>query len=302
MENKKCAPSKKYTNDSCFSIESLKIIGDKYNKTHEDKININNSKEELVKELKEKFFGLCKEEQNCWLDIPMIKKLNDYEIQNNTFRPLGPKKKYEWLSTNHINDVISQYHEKYKDFIFFGAVPYDFEELSILGFQNINFDNLSNMNFFEKNDNYDSVKKTKFGLIINLDEHDQSGSHWVALYADLIKNQIYFFDSFGKPPRKKIRKFINKILKFLYKKKFNSQLDIKNVLSKNDLYSKNIIKNFNIKYNDIQHQFENSECGVYSINFILRLLKGESFENIINNITKDEEMNDCRNKYYRKKN
>ena len=55
----------------------------------------------------------------------------------------------------------------------------------------------------------------------------------------------------------------------------------------------------NIKFNSIRHQYKNSECGVYSINFILRLLKGESFEHICNNITKDDEVNECRPVYFR---
>ena len=43
----------------------------------------------------------------------------------------------------------------------------------------------------------------------------------------------------------------------------------------------NIIKNIDYKYNNIQHQTGNSECGVYSINFIIRLLNKEKF-NLIN--------------------
>jgi hypothetical protein len=56
---------------------------------------------------------------------------------------------------------------------------------------------------------------------------------------------------------------------------------------------------FDIRYNHIQHQFNNSECGVYSINFIIRLVGGESFDSVINNITKDEEMNANRKIYFR---
>ena len=48
--------------------------------------------------------------------------------------------------------------------------------------------------------------KYKLGVIFNLDEHYKSGSHWVALYADLNKDQVYFFDSYGKKPEKRIRK------------------------------------------------------------------------------------------------
>ena len=54
-----------------------------------------------------------------------------------------------------------------------------------------------------------------------------------------------------------------------------------------------------IKFNQSRHQFKNSECGVYSVNFILRLLKGETFEYICDNITLDDEVNKCRETYFR---
>ena len=36
-------------------------------------------------------------------------EIDNKEIHENTFRPDGPKSKYAWLSTVHINDVINQY-------------------------------------------------------------------------------------------------------------------------------------------------------------------------------------------------
>ena len=36
----------------------------------------------------------------------------------------------------------------------------------------------------------------KIGMVINLDEHWKRGSHWVGLYANIDKSQIYFFDSY----------------------------------------------------------------------------------------------------------
>ena len=47
-------------------------------------------------------------EQTCWLRLDFVKELNNEDIERNTFRPKGPSKKYEWLSTTHINDVIEQ--------------------------------------------------------------------------------------------------------------------------------------------------------------------------------------------------
>jgi len=296
----KCAPSKIYEDNSCFTLDTLKIIANKYNEQNKKNlINITDNKKELVEQLNNRFSNVC-DNQMCWLKLDIIKKLNNEEINNNTFRTIGPSKKYDWLNTTNINDVISQYHDVYKDFIFLGAVPNDFESIPILGLSDVNFDD------FIKNG------KTKIGLVINLDTSHQAGSHWVALYTDLINNKLYFFDSVGKKPGKRIKEFNNKIVNYMYSKKYNKQLEIGDILNtikkmnKNDTnlnkYNKiinNKLKGFDIRYNNIQHQQENSECGVYSINFILRIVKGESFDDIINNITTDEEVNVCRKVYFR---
>jgi hypothetical protein len=299
METKidKCAPSKKFEDGSCFSLESLKLIANKYNEKNEKtKINISDNKKELVNKLKTIFSDYCNS-QVCWLRTDLVKSLNNEEINEDTFRPAGPPKKYDWLSTTNINDVLSQYEELYPEFVFLGAVPNDFEELPVLGLSDINFDNFIN------------DKKTKIGLVINLDTHKQSGSHWVALYTDLINNQIYYFDSVGKKPGKRIKKFNNKIFKYLYNKKNNKNIDVNDIFNvyskKKKISSKyfkmlnNKLNKFDIRHNQIQHQQENSECGVYSINFILRIVKGETFDNIVQNITTDEEVNKCRKVYFR---
>jgi hypothetical protein len=302
--NKKCAPSKKFKDGSCFTHNALKKIAENYNKRSKQKINTNQSKEYIVKELENKLKDKCNN-QVCWLKLDIVKEIDNEDILVNTFRPIGPSKKYDWLSTSHINDVIEQYQEAHKDFLFLGAVPHDFQELEVLGFNNLDFNDM------EKDG------KTKIGMVINLDNHNQSGSHWVALFADLKKNQIYFFDSVGKKPSKRIRNFIKIIAKYLHKKNYNSELPIDEVVDElkkinnySDHESKQAIKNsyykkyiknlsrFDIRYNSNQHQFDNSECGVYSINFITRLVEGENFDFIINNITKDNEMNQNRKEYF----
>lgn len=292
-EEKKCAPSKRYKDGSCFSDMSLKKIVESYNKRNNSKrIDINLPRAKLIDELENRLADKCSE-QTCWLRLDFVKAIEDEDIEENTFRPKGPNKKYEWLSTTHINDVLEQYQKVHNDFVFLGAVPNDFEDLPVLGISNLRFEEL------EKNG------KHKIGMVINLDNHNQGGSHWVALYADLKQNQIYFFDSIGKPPTKRVKKFINRIAKYLYKKKFNSDISIKDTLrefknnNKNTKINKMIGSGFDCRYNHIQHQKANSECGVYSINFIIRLAGGESFDNVINNVTRDEEMNGKRKEYFR---
>ena len=288
----KCAPTKRYIDGSCFTIEALQKIATAYNKkikNKESQINVNASKNELVENITNILQNKCND-QVCWLREKIIIELNDEDILENTFRPAGPEGKYDWLSTIDINDVVTQYHDKYQEFLFLGAVPYDFMDLPVL--------ELHNDNLFET---HHKMGKTKLGMVINLDKHNMPGSHWVALYTDLVKKQVYFFDSGGIKPGKLIRRFINKIVKFLFKKENKKQININNII--NTIKTKKTIpsqiSNIDIKYNYIQHQFQNTECGVYSINFILRLLNGEKFNDIITNVTVDEEMNKNRLIYFR---
>ena len=90
------------------------------------------------------------------------------------------------------------------------------------------------------------------------------------------KKQVYFCDSVGKKPEKRIQNYIDKINKYL--------------------------KNNNVdnKYNTTQHQEKDTECGVYSINFILRLLKGKNFDEIMKKKMSDDKINKCRNVYFNK--
>lgn len=295
--DKKCAPNKKFTDGSCFTIESLKLIASEYNKNNnKDIIKITNDKKDMVDKISKSLSKTCSN-QVCWLRTNIVKNLKNEEINDNTFRPSGPSTGFDWLSTTNINNVVNQYENKYNDFVFLGALPNDFEELPVLGLSDINFDE-----FIEDG-------KTKIGMVINLDTHNQSGSHWVALYTDLLKNQLYYFDSIGNKPGPRIKRFNNKILDYMYQKKHKKPLQIggliKNIKKNKNNSSKyitllsNKLNEFDVRYNNIQHQQENSECGVYSINFILRLAKGETFDDVTKNITPDEKINECRKVYFR---
>ena len=191
-EDKKCAPGKKFKYGSCFTLDDLKKIALKYNQIYQNnQIEIVDNKKKMLKALlkgmKNKT-GCIK--QICWLETKVFRNL-DSTIKYNTFRPEGPIGT-EWLSTTNINDVINQYQQKYDDFLYLGSVPYDFDELPQLGIYNIDFNNML------------SKGKSKLGIVINLDKHDQPGSHWVALYINLLKNQVYFFDSAAQKPGKRI--------------------------------------------------------------------------------------------------
>ncbi len=279
----KCAPSKKFTEGSCFTLENLKKIAEEYNKHNSDKISSNiNTKRELLRALNPRFqkkYG-C-EDQTSWLGSKILKDINDKDIKYNTFRPKGPSKQFEWLSTRDIENVMNQYQYKHKDFKFLGAMPSDFDELPIYGTTELQFNELES-------------STPRIGAVINLDTHDQSGSHWVAFYANLRTNTIYYFDSFAKKPQRRLNMFIRRLLTYMYNKKHNTKFNVSQFMAKYHSSTE-----YDVRYNKIQHQFKNSECGVYSMNFIIRLLEGETFDEIVNNITNDDKMNSCRKTYFR---
>jgi hypothetical protein len=53
-----------------------------------------------------------------------------------------------------------------------------------------------------------------------------------------------------------------------------------------------------ILYNDKRHQYGNSECGVYSMNFILERLHGTPMKKISKTKIMDKEMNHLRRLLY----
>jgi len=274
----KCAPTKQFKDGSCISLTTLVQMANAYNieyskdpirlSTKLEVLNPSKYKKYLVKQFNKKLKS-C-EDQKCWSKQSFIKHLDGNvkdELTKNTFRPKGPQGQFTWLNTLNINHVFDQYMAKHNDFKFFGAVPIDFDDLDYYELRGLDFSKLVDEG------------KTKIGVVFNLDKHNQPGSHWVGLYADLDAGTVYFSDSYGIKPDKRIANFMRRIAKFI----------------EGDTEKKAVVE-----YNNVRHQFGNSECGVYSISFILRLLRGDSFENITENVVDDDTINKCRNYYFAK--
>lgn len=304
-DNNRCAPNKTYSEGSCLDLTDLIKLARIFNKLQpEQTIKIQKQhrmidnnlfrklyKRWLLNELKKRF-PKCQNE-SCWvmtlLSFSHLVDNDDEEILNdiakNTWRPEGPKKINEWLSNFDIIDVMEQYYKTYDDFIFLGAVPVDFFEINyplsigtIARLNDIGID--TNYGMPIKLINYKKLVEknvTKVGIVINLDKHDQTGSHWVGCFADFSENRIYYFDSYGYNPEKQISDFLNYL-----KKKMDK-------ISDGDA---------EILINDVRHQYKGSECGVYSMNFILRILGGEYFDDIKKSKVEDDRIQKCRYKYF----
>lgn len=283
-EYKKCAPNLQFNDGSCLPFESLYEIGKSYNlhvklgRIDDKPINLNeiNTKKKIVTELTNRLGTIC-DDQLCWLEQDFVKALDNKLNLKEAFRPKGPEGRFTWLSNFDIEAVMNQYEEKYDDFMFMGAFPIDFDNINWMGRPKADFGELEEMG------------KTRLGYVINYDHHWQGGSHWVALYIDLKKYQIYYFDSYGSKPRTLTKKFITRIIVYLKNKYKKLNGSVPN-------FEKDVL---DIRYNKIRHQFKHSECGTYSMNFILRLLNGEKFSDITKERVPDEKVNECRTTYFR---
>jgi len=281
--NTNCAIGRDNSGGSCFTIEELHSIASNYNdKNPKHKIALLPSKEEMVNELKKKL-SECSD-QTCW---PTLKFIKNKDELNEAFKPDGPAGQYDWLSTTEINECMERYMDVYPNFLFVGAVPIDIEDLSQFGVKNLDYDKLAKKG------------KTKIGIIFNLDEHYKSGSHWVSFFVDTANKRIYYSDSAGKPPELRVKRLVKKLAEKWYQKDTGKKIELPVASYMNESSGQNIIEQkYGIKFNKTQHQFGGSECGIYSLNFIIRLLRDDDFDEIHKNRVTDKEMNTCRKIYF----
>ena len=119
---------------------------------------------------------------------------------------------------------------------------------------------------------------TCFGCAINTDETKnckggKCGTHWVCVFIDCRKTSgvpwtIEYFDSVGDPPSEKICKWQEKMKVVLEKyRQEKSHHDAGGVVC---------------EANNVQHQQQNNECGVYCTYFIRARVEGIPFSRFLN--------------------
>jgi hypothetical protein len=255
-----CSPvveGKTISQASCLTPDILLKIKNKYNEDHKDNEIISKDPREIWTELNNRLSVKGCKKEDCWLkeldDKPLIT-----EIKKHIFAPEMPKEWItnpdEWLSNFDIFNVLSQYETKYKDFKLMGPTTIDFDtRLKERGNKCVEEEIC---NFDLKNDINNGFKK--FACVVNLDKHWQGGSHWVSLFVDINNQIIFYFDSAGtsRTP-KEIIDLVNRITE--QGKHLDHPVDFK-------FYTNG----------KLHHQTGNTECGMYSIFFIITMLTGKT--------------------------
>jgi len=268
IKNEKKIKNRKIVKNELYPVINVRQNGNKK--------NIKGIYDELKKNLSK--YKKTNNKEYCWLKLSAFKK--KFISSDNLFVPEMPTEWCQnitewreslidapWLSNYDIDNIVEQYEFKYKSFKFLGSTPIDFRQKKhntcILNI----FNDDSGKNRWLKNTSSKSEycdynplgykNKHIFGIVFNTDKHDSGGRHWMSMYINTKTKVILFFDSAVTYAHlhPEIKLFIENI-----KKQYKNT-------------------KFTFKYNNIQHQQSNSECGMYSIYFILTMLDADESKN-----------------------
>ena len=201
------------------------------------------------------------------------------ELRKYYLRPRSPsawkKNPNTWLDNFNIEDVMKQYSEKFPFFKFIGVFPIDFSAPNpyTKHHKTCLYPDLCNIKLKTEYENGTRC----MGVIFNLDPHFKGGSHWVALYIDIHdirRPWCGYFDSYGYAPPKLVSRLM---------KSFRLQ-----------------IPSIKLMYNSRKFQYGGSECGMYSIYYIISMIHGVRFKNFCRHAVSDSFMTNLRSVLFSK--
>jgi hypothetical protein len=273
-----CSPKPKneINEFSCYTKSDLVKLRDNWNARHPDAKIKSNDPKEIHKNLTEFLKNVCNNEA-CWIKQKGAFKNLESDLSD-SFAPESPdewkKNPNEWLSSVDIMKVMKQYEKAYKCFDFMGPTPINFDTKKLYG--ECVWEELCKFNLSKLIKN----GKTKIGIIFNTDPDYKPGQHWISMFINIKKKTIFFFDSTGDKAPPEVMKLVERI-------------------KQQGLALENPIQ-FKFDSNEgIEHQYGNTECGVYSIYFIVHMLEDKMTENYIKtHILKDEYIEKFRHIYF----
>lgn len=262
---------------SCFTSKVLDSFINDINRKYSPTPKLSTSptkkaKWEAISKFMEKL--ACRQyDEACWVDTLrnreaekfLIPKLPGYWKTGNT----------DSMRSDTVSYALERYEHHYPNFTYLGTFPADFYEYTKFGTCVSRFMCSFNIKPLEQ-------KNMCFGMTINTDPHHKSGEHWVAVFCDTDRKRksygIYFYDSYGFPPQRQIKKFIKAVMRQM----------------KELGHSK-----FPYEFNTHEHQTLEQNCGVFCINMIVECLKGNSFLEFCKNGPDDIEIERYRQKSFR---
>jgi len=210
-------------------------------------------------------------------------------LEATAFRPEHPetwlKSPREWLSDRDIEEVLRQYERHLGDrkhFRFVGVFPSDFGAPTASS-SSSSSTAASSLRTCVSQKMCDTTVRQMIddgvhviGIVFNSDPHDAGGRHWSSCYIGIDPSSnrygAHYYDSVAHGPMPGMMRFMRRI---------KLEADEAGLSSK---------KEFVIRSNTVRKQFKNTECGVYSIIFILMCLQTDlSFDDICAHAMHDDD-------------
>jgi hypothetical protein len=278
-------------------------------------------------------FGTTRGDEHRWLDLPAVRALSDLHARlSAAFRPPAPaawaKNPHFWLSSIDIQRVMEQYERRNRDFYFAGVHPLDFASPvggetrpgpnggpnggPIGGPSNGRATPNASIGpnaltaprpqrcISQAMCDLDVARlgrdgRRQVGTVINMDRHDSAGSHWVACYAGLDPTRllygVYYYDSVALPPPREISDFMQRHVAAQV-----ARLSVAHRAA----YDAPNGRPFEVRHNTVRRQFKNTECGIFSVIFLLNCMQGtRTFDQICSGIGGDADMNALRRVLFR---
>lgn len=244
---------------SCFDKKTLLRIASSWNRFHNNDAILQPDKmthRDLWNAINQKFKPYCgKSDEICWIE--QLNLSND-EIVKESVKPEMPKEwkqnPHTWLTNFNIEAVIEQYEKVNPNFEFLGVYPVDFRSKNYFNNDKCLYQETCNIDM-----EYKMEKGIRYiGMIINLDKHNEPGSHWVALFICIDPKQscfgAYYYDSYSGEAPIEVQQFM---------------LDLQ---KQGNAYARShhIKREFKVQYNTIRHQYGHSECGMFSMVYLIR--------------------------------
>jgi len=212
-------------------------------------------------------------EDHCLLDKVNLTDDVKKELRKQYLRPRRPKGWDEdpdmWLDNYNIMHILQQYQEARPEFKFLGTFPIDFSAPNPYkkDKQECLHKELCGLNLLQEYNN--GIRG--IGIVFNLDPHFKGGSHWVALYInlnDIKKPFVGYFDSYG---------YKTPVLIARLMRSFKLQ-----------------INRCELGSNARRFQYGGSECGMFSIYFIICMIHGIEFKAFCKDAVNDATMLELR--------
>ena len=277
FEKLQCGPmAPQDKNYSCLSDRSLHHLKELWNSRHPDAKITTTEPKAIWTFLAHAMRETCNRE-SCWLKQKFVEGKLDHELKD-AYSPVSPKswekKPNTWLTSTDIMKVMRQYEKAYHCFEFMGPSPIDFDTRFL--YKECVWEELCKFNLAEQI----ARGKTKIGMIFNTDTHDKDGSHWISMFVNIKKRHIFFFDSVGSPAPKEVMALVERI----QAQGRAMQPPLEMVFDQN---------------HPVEHQYKNTECGIYSLFFIVHMLQDRiNGEYLKTHILKDKYMESFRKVYF----